>query len=36
MDFARCKVLADKGPVVVWIRLPKTRWWELLTCSTWP
>ena len=24
-DFARRKVLADNGPVVVWIRLPNTR-----------
>ncbi len=29
-DFAQRKVLADKGPVVVWIRLPNTRRRDLL------
>jgi predicted nuclease of predicted toxin-antitoxin system len=29
-DFARRKVLADRGPSVVWIRLPNTRRRELL------
>lgn len=30
-DFAQRKVLADNGPVVVWIRLPNTRRRDLLT-----
>ncbi|MCW6509849.1 DUF5615 family PIN-like protein [Lichenifustis flavocetrariae] len=29
-DFVQRKVLADNGPVVVWIRLPNTRRQELL------
>jgi len=29
-DFAQRKVLADNGPVVVWVRLPNTRRRELL------
>ena len=29
-DFAQRKVLADQGPVVVWIRLPNTRRRDLL------
>jgi predicted nuclease of predicted toxin-antitoxin system len=29
-DFAQRKVLADHGPVVVWIRLPNTRRRDLL------
>jgi predicted nuclease of predicted toxin-antitoxin system len=29
-DFAQRKVLADNGPVVVWIRLPNTRRRDLL------
>jgi predicted nuclease of predicted toxin-antitoxin system len=29
-DFAQRKVLADNGPVVVWIRLPNTRRHDLL------
>ncbi|WP_294535822.1 DUF5615 family PIN-like protein [uncultured Rhodoblastus sp.] len=29
-DFAQRKVLADKGPAVVWIRLPNTRRRDLL------
>jgi predicted nuclease of predicted toxin-antitoxin system len=30
-DFAQRKVLTEKGPVVIWIRLPNTRRRELLT-----
>jgi len=29
-DFAQRKVLTEKGPVVIWIRLPNTRRRELL------
>lgn len=29
-DFARRKVLAEQGPIVIWIRLPNTRRSELL------
>jgi predicted nuclease of predicted toxin-antitoxin system len=29
-DFAQRKVLADRGPIVIWIRLPNTRRREFL------